>query len=192
GAKKAAQKIVDWVDAGHIPPGSSSVSDSDALANFSSGNSLFLVTGHWNVSKLTEAMGKNVGLFVMPGKTSDSPPLASGATVALSNSYKTAHQDAAAASVNFVRSPEAAQIQVDGGFMPVNTDAEVQVEGLGAEVAEEFTSVIDGAGIVSFPDYAAPGMIDKLTAGVQGLITGHMTPEGYLESLQSEWVSYHD
>src|SRR5699024_3528245 len=94
--------------------------------------------------------------------------------------------------LDYMRSPEAAQIQVDGGFMPVNADVDVQVDGLGAQGAEGFRSVIDGAGVVPFPDYAAPGMTDKLTAGVQGMITGHMEPEEYLDSLQSEWASYHD
>lgn len=192
GAQEAAEKIVDWVDSGYIPQGASSVSDSDALANFANGESLFLVSGNWNVSELSETMGDDVGFFMLPGQTPDSEPVASGSSVSFSISSKTEHANAAAAFLDYMRSPEAAQIQVDGGFMPVNADVDVQVDGLGAQVAEGFRSVIDGAGIVPFPDYAAPGMIDKLTAGVQGMITGHMEPEEYLDSLQSEWASYHD
>jgi len=191
GALQAAQQIVDGVEAGYIRQGASSVSDSDALADFADGNSLFLVTGNWSVSQLQESMGDNVGFFAFPGESADSEPVASGSSVAFSISSKTEHPNAAAAFLNYLGTPEAAQIQVDGGFMPVNTDADVQIGGLGDDVAEEFTAVIDGAGIVPFPGYASPGMVDKLQSGAQGLITGHMAAEEYLRSMQEEWASYH-
>src|SRR5699024_3032416 len=148
--------------------------------------------GNWNVSELSETMGEDVGFFMLPGETPDSAPVASGSSVSFSISSRTEPAKPPAPSRPYCASPEAAKTQADGGFMPVNADADVQIDGLGAQVAEGFRSVLDGAGIVPFPDYAAPGMIDKLTAGVQGLITGHMDAEEYLDSLQSEWDSYHD
>src|SRR5699024_4218951 len=113
GAKEAAEKFVDWVDSGYIPQGASSVSDSDALANFANGESLFLVSGNWNVSELSETMGDDVGFFMLPGQTPDSEPVASGSSVSFSISSKTEHANAAAAFLDYMRSPEAAQIQVD-------------------------------------------------------------------------------
>src|SRR5699024_12864566 len=109
----------------------------------------------------------------------------------VSLSSKSEYSNAAAAFLNYRGSAEAAQIQVDGGSMPVNTAADVQIGGLADDVAEEFTAVIDGAGIVPFPGYASPGTVDKLQSGAQGLITGHMAAEEYLRSMQEEWASYH-
>src|SRR5699024_1585934 len=135
GALQAAQQIVDGVESGYIRQGASSVSDSDALADFADGNSLFLVTGNWSVSQLQESMGDNVGFFAFPGESADSEPVASGSSVAFSISSKTEYPNAAAAFLNYMGTAEAAQIQVDGGFMPVNTDADVQIGGLGDDVA---------------------------------------------------------
>src|SRR5699024_10418292 len=151
-----------------------------------------MVTGNWNVAELSETMGENVGFFDMPGVSPDSPDVATGSSVPFSISSKTEHPNAAAAFLNYMRTPEAAQVQVDGGFMPVNTNTDIALDGLRADVADDFSAVIDGAGIVPYPSYASPGMGDEATAGIQGLITGKTTPEEYLDSLQSEWDSYHD
>lgn len=192
GAEAASQTIVDWAEAGYISPDANAISDSDALANFSQGKAVFLLTGNWNTSALTASMGDNVGFFALPGQTADTPPVAPGASVAFSISSKSKNPNVAAAFLDYLSSPEAAQAQVDGGYMPVNTTTEIATTGVNSEVAKSFAGVIEGAGIVSFPGLASPGMIDKLKPGIQGLISGHVTPEGFLESLQAEWSDFHD
>jgi len=192
GAQQAAQKIVEWAEAGYIPSNANAVSDSDALANFTQGKGAFLLTGNWNTSALMTSMGDNVGFFALPGKTADSPAVAPGSSVAFSISSKSKHPNVAAAFLNYLSSPEAAQMQVDGGYMPVNTSTEIKTKGVNSEVAANFADVIDGSGIVSFPGSASPGMIDKLKPGIQGLISGHTTPEEFLRSLQGEWSDFHD
>lgn len=192
GAKKAAQYIVDWAKAGYFPAGASSVSDSDALANFTSGGSAFLITGNWNVSKVEKALGDDAEFFIMPGTSADAPPVAAGSSVAYSISSKTEHPNAAAAFLNYMSTAKAAPAEADSGFLAVDSSADVDYSDLGDDVADAFADVAAGAGVVSFADYASPGMIDKLEAGVQGLITGHMAPDAFLKSLQTEWSSYHE
>jgi raffinose/stachyose/melibiose transport system substrate-binding protein len=51
--------------------------------------------------------------------------------------------------------------------------------------------VVENDGIVPFPDFASPGMIDKLTPGVQGLISKTMTTDQFLASLQGSWADHH-
>lgn len=191
GALQAATYIESWVEEGYISQGASSVSDSDALAAFSDGEAAFFVTGNWNAHALSQSLGDSVGFFPMPGESPDSPHVASGSSVAFSISASSDHPNEAAAFLDYLATPEAAQIQVDVGFMPVDTEADIDADGLTTEVVDGFALINEGAGIVPFADYATPGMFDELVSGVQGIITETATPEDFLDQLQSEWDSYH-
>src|SRR5699024_9705742 len=128
---------------------------------------------------------------ILPRDNPDEPPVASGSSVAYSISARTEHPDVAAAFLNYMSSAEAGQIAIDTGFMPVDTDAGAAAEGTLGEVAEAFAPVAENDNIVPFPDFAAPGMIDQLTAGIQGIISDQMEPDQFLASMQETWTSYH-
>jgi ABC-type glycerol-3-phosphate transport system substrate-binding protein len=191
-AKEASQKVIDWVAQGYIPASANATADADAQANFVNGKSAYLVTGNWAASVIEESMKDNVGFFLLPKATESAPTIASGASVAFSVSSKTKHPNEAAAFLDFMRSPEAATVQFDTGFMPVNTSADVKATGLRADIATSFKSVVQDDGIVPFPDFASANMIDRLTTGVQGLLSKRTTPDAFLASLQESWAEYHD
>lgn len=190
-AKQAAQKVIDWVNAGYLPASANATADSDAQANFVNGKSAYLITGNWAASAIEKSMGTNVGFFLLPQAKANDPAVASGASVAYSISSKTKYANEAAAFLDFMRSAEAAKVQFDTGFMPVNTTAGIEATGVRADIAAEFKKVVDDDGIVPFPDFASPNMIDRLTSGVQGLLSKKMAPNEFLTSLQSSWTQYH-
>lgn len=190
-ARKATDKVVDWKKKGYLPASANATTTEDAQAQFANGESAFLITGNWATAALQEEMGDNVGFFLMPTESGEPVKVASGASVAYAISSKTKHPDVAAAFLDYMATEEAAKAQMDGGFMPVNTEAEVGVQGLGEDVATNFATVSDNDGIVPFPDFASPGMIDKLTPGIQGLISGSMTTDEFLASLQESWNKHH-
>jgi ABC-type glycerol-3-phosphate transport system substrate-binding protein len=191
-AKEASQKVIDWVARGYIPASANATADADAQANFVNGKSAYLVTGNWAASVIEESMKDNVGFFLLPQATAGAQTIASGASVAFSVSSRTKHPNEAAAFLDFMRSPEAAAVQFDTGFMPVNTSADVKATGLRADIATSFKSVVQDDGIVPFPDFASANMIDRLTTGVQGLLSKRTTPDAFLASLQESWAEYHD
>jgi ABC-type glycerol-3-phosphate transport system substrate-binding protein len=191
GAKDATAKLVEWVSKGYIPSAVNATSDSDAQAKFANGKSAFLITGNWAAAAIEKQMGDNVGFLLMPPVSAGAPSIAAGGSVAFLISSKTEHPDVAAAFLDYMSSPEAAQIQFEGGFMPVNTKADIGTEGLRGEIAKGFGQVIDGDGIVPFADYASPAMIDKLISGFQGVTSGHMKEDDFGASLQTEWAEYH-
>lgn len=191
-AAQAAQKIIDWTDAGYLPASANATADADALANFTQGKSAYFITGNWYASTIAKDLGDNAGFFLFPVAREGNPVVASGASVAFSISSKTKHPNEAAAFLDFMRSPEAAKVQFDTGFMPVDTSADLQATGVTSEVTAEFAKVVADNGIVPFPDFASPNMIDRLTAGVQGLLSKQMTPEQFLASLQESWTQHHD
>lgn len=190
-ALQAARKVTDWVKKGYIPASANATADSDAQAAFAQGKSAFLITGNWAAAALEKAMGDDVGFFLMPSTTDRPRNVASGASVAYAISAKTEHPNVAAAFLDHLSSPEAAKVQFESGFMPVDTGADLGADGLPDEIAAAFTPVAENNGIVPFPDFASPGMIDKLTPGVQGLISGTTTPEDFLRSLQTSWDEHH-
>jgi raffinose/stachyose/melibiose transport system substrate-binding protein len=136
-------------------------------------------------------MDDNLGFFLLPGPAAGAPAVANGASVAWSISSKSKHKDVAAAFLDYMRSPEAAGIQAAGGFMPVDVEAAPRAEGVEGDIATAFKSVVADDGILAFPDFAAPSMLDALTSGVQGLIAGKTAPDAYLQSLQDVWNEYH-
>ncbi|MER6945906.1 extracellular solute-binding protein [Nonomuraea sp. NPDC000554] len=190
-AQKAAQTLTDWVHKGYIPASANATADSDAQAGFAQGRSAFLVTGNWAAAALQKAMGDDVGFFLLPSTTGRPKNVASGASVAYAISSKTKHPNVAAAFLDYLSSPEAAKIQFEAGFMPVDAKAELGGDALPHEIAAAFTPVAQHNGIVPFPDFASPGMIDKLTPGVQGLISGKTSTDDFLRSLQSAWDQHH-
>ncbi len=190
-ARKATETLTNWAKKGYFPEGASATADPDALANFAKGRSAFLVTGNWGATALEKDLGKDVGFFLMPTPSGEPAKVASGASVAYAISAKSKHPNVAAAFLDYLSSPEAAKIEFDGGFMPVDAKAEVGGEGLRGEIATVFAPVAQANGIVPFPDYASPGMIDKLTPGIQALIGGKMTTDAFLKSLQESWDGHH-
>lgn len=191
GATDATQTFVDWARAGYVAKSANGIGEQDSAAAFAKGDAVFHVNGNWAAAVLRDEMRDNVGFFLLPGPEADSPVVANGASVAWSISSKSEHKDVAAAFLDFMRSPEAAVIQAETGFMPVDVDAAPPAEGVDAQIAEGFKRVVADDGILPFPDFAAPSMLDALTSGVQGLIGGSTTPEAYLESLQDVWTDYH-
>lgn len=191
-AAEATETFSRWVDEGYITEGANATSDDDARAEFVNGDSLFLVTGNWAAFELEAEMGDDVGFLLMPGQTADQTPVASGASVAYAVSSNTEHPDVAAAFLDYLSSAEAARIQLATGFMPVDTQVPSESHDLLDEINAGFATVADNDAIVPFPDYATPGMIDQLTPGVQGLVSGSLAPEEFLASLQSEWENHHE
>ena len=189
-AARATEIFEEWVQAGFISEGANATSDADALANFTAGDAAFHVTGNWAAAAVDSEMD-DAGFFVLPGTEAGNAPVASGSSVAYSISSASEHPDVAAAFLDYLSSAEAAAIQIDSGFMPVNTEADVATEGLLGDIADSFAPVAEESNIVPFPDFAAPGMIDSLTGGLQGIISGQSTTEDYLASLQEVWASHH-
>src|SRR5699024_9629298 len=106
-AQQSAQTISDWVDEGYISPSANATADSDALAEFTAGESAFLVTGNWSAAAIDDELGDAGGFFILPREGADEPPVASGSSVACSIPSRTEHPDVAAALPNCASSAEA-------------------------------------------------------------------------------------
>lgn len=187
----ASELVVEWGRKGYYHESANGTGQIDSTAQFAKGDSVFLVNGNWAAGQLATTMGDNVGFFPMPGENAGAPTVASGFSVAYAVSSRTEHPEAAGAFLDFLTSPEAGQIISDNGFLPPNPEAVAKPEGVLADIAEGHRRAIADDGITTFPDFAAPAMLDRLRSGVQKLIADRVEPADYLDSLQDEWEEHH-
>lgn len=187
----ASELVVEWGRKGYYNESANGTTQLDSTAQFAKGDSVFLINGNWAAGQLATTMGDNVGFFPMPGENAGAPTVASGFSVSYAVSSRTQHPEAAGAFLDFLTSPEASQIISDNGFLPPNPEAVAKPEGVLADVAEGHRRAITDDGITTFPDFAAPAMLDRLRSGVQKLIADRVEPADYLDSLQDEWEEHH-
>ncbi len=187
----ATDAFAQWAKKGYFPGSANGTSENDSATAFSKGGSVFHVNGNWAAAQLGEAMGDNVGFSVFPPKAAGDKAVGNGFSVSYMLSSKGKHQAAAAAFLDFLRSPEAAVIESNGGFLPPNADAAPPAKGVQADLATANQKIVSDDGLMPFPDFAAPAMLDKLTSGLQQVAAGRMDSKTFLQSLQEVWDSYH-
>ena len=187
----ATDAFAQWAKKGYFPGSANGTSENDSATAFSKGGSVFHVNGNWAAAQLGEAMGDKVGFSVFPPKAAGDKAVGNGFSVSYMLSSKGKHQAAAAAFLDFLRSPEAAVIESNGGFLPPNADAAPPAKGVQADLATANQKIVSDDGLMPFPDFAAPAMLDKLTSGLQQVAAGRMDSKSFLQSLQDVWDSYH-
>lgn len=190
-AEQATQTFADWAKAGYIDDAALGRGEPDAATEFAAGKALFHVNGNWRAGQIADALGDKAGFFVMPPRRAGDPLVGTGFSVSYSMSSKSKNQDAAAAFLNFLASAEAAKIVADNGLLPANPKVAPAVTGVKGDVSNGMSEVAGDDGLVVFPDFAAPAMLDKLQSGIQSVIGDRMTPRAFLESLQEVRDAYH-
>lgn len=189
GFADAAAKVTDWSEAGYFQNGAAAVADADAIASFTAGEQAYFVTGNWNTQVFQEALGDDLGFFLMPAETEDAPAVATGSGFPYSISSKSQNKDVAAAFLDYMVSQDAAAGVYESGFIPVAPDSEITSEDVLGQLQSDYENVVADDGVAPFANWATSSMIDVLTSGAQGLISADITPEAFVESLQADWES---
>lgn len=189
GFAEAAAMVQEWSEAGYFPADASAAADEDEIAAFTAGERAYYVSGNWDAQEFEEALGEDLGFFLVPGTTADQPAVAMGSAFPYSISSASEHKDVAAAFLDFMVSQDSAPSVMEAGLIPVTPDEQNPPAGVGAAIQEDYLQAVDGDGIAPFANWATSSMIDTLTSGVQGLISGSTAPEDYVAALQSDWES---
>lgn len=191
GSHEATDLLASWAEKGYIAAGAAAVSDSDALAEFVSGRSAFIMSGNWAAKGISDGIGEAAGFVAAPVVKSGDPRIAAGGSLAYSIPTKSKNANVAAAFLDFMATQTAGQIQVNAGLMPVGVGVDVAVDGLPAVLVAQYQDIIAGTGVVAFPDFATTGMFDTIKPGLQAVVAGQMTTADYVASLQAEWAGTH-
>lgn len=186
-ARDAAQKFIDWSEAGYLPTTLTGIGHDDAAVAWANGNGVFHFNGNWNTPAALEGLGDDAGFVLVQGANA----AATGASGGYAASASTKYPDVVAAFLNFMTTAEAAKIQIEGGLLPVDSNSVAMDTPLQEEIGTAYQAVNQDNGLVQFLEYATPDMQDALTAGVQSLILGRMTADEFVISLQDLWDSRH-
>jgi raffinose/stachyose/melibiose transport system substrate-binding protein len=182
---QAAATLSDWVKKGYFNKGFSGTNDVAALQQFAKGKGYFMIAGTWDTADLVKAMGDKVGFVPMPGKDPNNPVSLGGESLPFAITSASKHPDVAAAYIDFITSPQAAQILVDTDNLPAMKGAPAPSGGLPGDVAAAWSKLNEVDGIIPYLDYTTPTFYDDISGGVQRLMAAKDSPAQFAKNMQS-------
>lgn len=189
---KAAQTLVDWVDAGYFNSGFNGQDYDPAWQGFTKGEGVFLIAGSWLQADLSAAMKDDVGFMLPPPSEAGGTAVTTGGTgLPFAITSKAENKDAAAAYINFITSPDAMKVLAENGNLPVvETSQQTAPDALGKDVYAAFDGVSQADGLVPYLDWATPTMGDTLGATLQDLLAKKVSPADALATLQKDYAEF--
>ncbi|MEU3460675.1 extracellular solute-binding protein [Streptomyces sp. NPDC006733] len=191
GGSDGANTLAAWAKQGYLPDGANGTDLAGSVAEFTKGKGLFLFDGSWDAQTIDKALHGKVGFLPFPGV--DGKATGIGTSVAYAIPAKAKNPDLAAAFLDFMNTPEAAQIQFSTGFLPVAHADTVKADAGNVmnDIAQAWSRVNQDNGLVNFFANTGATMNDTLTSQSQQLIGGKIGPDAYLDALQNAWTKDH-
>ena len=191
--EQAAKKLQEWASKGYFTPNYNGTGYDPAWQQFAKGAGPFLIGGTWLTSDLADALGDKVGFFLMPGPDEGREPVSlGGESLPWGITKKSKNADVAAAYIDFLTNPQAAQVLVETNNLPaMKTDAQ-PTGGVSKEVSEAWRALSDADGLTPYMDYATPTFYDDFSGAVQRLLAGKVKPQEFTKNVQSDYAKFTD
>ena len=188
---KAAQTLKTWADDGTFMADFAGVGYDDAYQLFSAGQGGMLLTGSWLSGDLAASPYiDNIGFFVLPPMEKDGFKLTVGGTgFAFGISAKSKNPDLAAEYINYLYSEKTAKDMLAAGFLPVYPLENVEIsDGLLADIVAGWNMLNTTDSVGYYMDWVTPTMYDTITASLQELMGGKITPEEFITKVNEDYV----
>ncbi|MBO0845657.1 MAG: extracellular solute-binding protein [Nocardioides sp.] len=191
---KAATTLQDWVKQGYFQSGVNGTKYDDAAKQFAHGQGVFLITGTWEAAVLEPDMGSSLGMMVTPPPSGQQPTTTGGESLAFAVTSKATDPDVAAAYINFITNAHAGDVMTETGNLPAVPSSKAkaistnQVEG---QIVQGWEQLSAANGLVPYLDYSTPTFYDTITAALQSLIGGQMSPQQFTQTLQKDYSTFH-
>jgi raffinose/stachyose/melibiose transport system substrate-binding protein len=188
------QKLKEWADKNYFgkPDQYNSRTDNDAAIAFGKGEGAMLIAGNWNAATARDGLGDDAIFFNMPpGESGDMVNIGS-TSFPMHISAKTKQPDLAAAYLDWITGPDAAQELVNTQQVPAAIDATVKMgDPLGQEVKDGWDELVDAGGLTLYPDWSSPTMLQTMGQSFQEMLAGRIPPEDVVSRVQDDWDEYH-
>jgi raffinose/stachyose/melibiose transport system substrate-binding protein len=129
--------------------------------------------------------------MLMPGKDPGSPPVSlGGESLPWSITSSSKHPDVAAAYIDFLTDANAARVLVQTDNLPaMPTDAQPD-SALSRDVFAAWQRLNGAEGLVPYLDYSTPDFYDQITAAIQRLLGGKVSPQAFTQGVQSDYATF--
>jgi raffinose/stachyose/melibiose transport system substrate-binding protein len=193
--RRAVQHLADWIQAGYFDRDANAMDYAKMMGKFLAGDGLFMFNGDWESGNLDKAMPGRAGFFPMPSEKSGKlAAMSAPLTYGIAANAK--HADCAAVFLDWVASnPDARRIDVEvGGSHPMGPAGApmppVQQGSVTAETLATGARIAQDNGAMDFIANATGAIYAKSwTPQLQKLFAGQQTPQGLLQSVQSDYVT---
>ncbi len=189
----AAARLQEWIANGWLLKGFEGIGYDDAWQLFSAGTGAMLLTGSWLSGELLPGPhGADIGFFVLPALEEDGFKLTVGGTgYDFSIRAGSPNVDLAAEYINYLYSEETAQALLDAGFLPVYpVDTSTLEDGLVKDIVLGWNHLNSTDSVGYYMDWVTPTMYDTITASLQELMAGRVTPEEFVDVVNADYVAF--
>ena len=189
---EAANKVIEWNEAGYFMDGFDGVTGDDAQALFIAGSGAILLQGSWAAGAVKEGLGENAGFFLMPRAAADVPVLhVGGVGIPYSITTNAADPAVAATFIDTLVSEESFAKFIEAGILPLGEiPADAIVEGtVDGDMYAAWNSALADDGVGHYMDWAAPDFYDIITGALQELLGGQVTAEEFQTKLQDFYAA---
>jgi raffinose/stachyose/melibiose transport system substrate-binding protein len=194
GNLKALEKLKEWADNGYLGKGDTynSRNETNAGVAFGKGTGALLIAGNWQAATARDGLGADAIFFNMPpGESGDMVNIGS-TSFPMHISAKTKQPDLAAAYLDWITGPSAAQALVDTQQVPAATDATAEPsDPLGQEVKQGWDKLVQDGGLTLYPDWSSPTMLQTMGQSFQEMLAGRISPQDVISRVQDDWEQYH-
>jgi raffinose/stachyose/melibiose transport system substrate-binding protein len=183
---EALQTLADWSAQGYIPESANGQESPQMAAKFSNGEGVFMISGTWWGGDLKS--DPKFGFTALSRESGGKPEAMGGFGLLWAITSKSANSDAAAAYIDFLNSPESANIIASSGDLPSNPEATFSPEegSLEEGLSTSIQGVLGGGGLVPYLDYTTPSFYDAISAQVQQVTAGRTSPEDAAAAFQQD------
>ncbi|GAB4455682.1 MAG: extracellular solute-binding protein [Anaerolineae bacterium] len=184
----AAEKLVEWVNAGFFSPGFEGMDyDNATFGAFLNQEGAMWITGNWMTGSIVEELdAESVGFFAFPSDEEGVPAIVPGGVgLAYGIRADSAHADLAAEYIDLITGPRAAELLFEQGFFPAaEVDPGMLTEG--TVVADQFAvwnAVNEANAVGHWLDWTLP----NIDANIQELMGGVATPADFVADVEAEY-----
>jgi raffinose/stachyose/melibiose transport system substrate-binding protein len=190
----ALEKLKEWADKGYLGKADAynSRAESDSGVAFGQGQGALLIAGNWQAATVREGLGED-GIFfnVPPGESGKMVNIGS-TSFPMHISAKTKNPDLAAAYLDWIAGPDAAQELVETQQVPAAIDATAEMgDPLGQQVKDGWDELVEAGGLTLYPDWSSPTMLQTMGQSFQEMLAGRISPQDVIDRVQSDWEKYH-
>lgn len=190
---QAAATLQKWATEGYFSDGFGGITGDDAVKRFRTGGGVFLITGSWSAGDISGSLGKDVGFMLLPSARANQAPgaVAAGGLAWAIPAKATKNRGLSAEYINFITSAPAAKVIVAAGDIPAMVQTGKAPAGLLGDAVTGWRKLNEANSMAGYMDWATPTFYDTITAAIQELLAGKITPQAFVAKLDADYLKFH-